>query len=280
MQKGEDMHRRCCGLGGAIGSLALICVPWFAVAAHAADADSNSPGFPARMLVGCPQGVASKNSFFESSGGGRKSAGFHATAANPYMIDGLASSDLLFGIDGESFSAWIDWSHLGYALYREDRLAAAMGILCPFRAGLRIYAIPAIERRAARGFSAESSRSLSLAVSYEYRGRVSVGYVSLAAASEVTEPRNSRAFMFARVGFFAIAVDRAISGPRGSDAQCVLEAWFGDTCAFISAYRWKTGEISNGIVVRASRTILDFTWSRNPALGSTLTAGIGRSWKW
>ncbi|MCX5753188.1 MAG: hypothetical protein NTW97_06015, partial [Candidatus Krumholzibacteria bacterium] len=173
-----------------------------------------------------------------------------------------------------------DWRHLGHALYREDRLAAAAGFPCPFAAGLRLYAIPAIERRAARGFGAEGSRSLSLAFSYDFRGSVCVGYVGPAAARAEPGPRSARAFLFVRAGSLVLAVDRAISGARGRDEQCAIEAWFGDTFAFMSGYRWKTGEISNGIVVRVSRAILDFSWSRSPALGSTVTAGVGRSWEW
>jgi hypothetical protein len=77
-----------------------------------------------------------------------------------------------------------------------------------------------------------------------------------------------------------LAVDRAISGERGTDAQCALEAWLGDRCALVSGYRWETGELSSGIVVRVSREVLDFSWSRNPALGGTAAAGVGRLWEW
>ena len=285
MQKGKDVHRGGGGLGGTLGSVVLICVLWLAVAAESATADvaaadSNASECPARLLAGCPGGVASGNFFFGSGASGQKRAGFHATVANPYMLDGLASSNLLSGIDGRSFSAWLDWSHLGHALYREDRFTAAIGFSCPFSAALRLYAIPAIDRRAARGFKAEGSRTLSLAFSYEYRGSVCVGYVNRASTSAEPGPRNARAFLVVRAGSLMLAIDRAISGARGTDAQCAFEAWFGDTCAFVSGYRWKTGEISNGIVVRVSRAILDFSWSRNPALGGTVTAGVGRLWEW
>jgi hypothetical protein len=285
MQKGKDVHRGGGELGNALGSIAVISILWLAaaadsVAANAAAADSNASQYPARMLAGCPRGVASGSFFFGSGVSGKKRAGFHATVANPYMLDGLASSDLLSGIDGGSFSAWLDWRHLGHALYREDRLAAAMGFSCPFSAGFRLYAIPAIERRAARGFGVEGSRALSLAFSYDFRGSVCVGYVSRACGSAEPGPRDARAFLFVRAGSFVLAIDRAISGARGTDAQCALEAWLGDACALVSGYRWKTGEVSSGIVVRVSRAILDFSWSRNPALGSTVTAGVGRMWEW
>jgi hypothetical protein len=285
MQKRKDVHRRGGELGGVLGSVVLIFILRLApvadaAAMNAAPADSNAFDWPARMLAGCPRGVASGNFFFGSAASGKRRAGFHATAANPYMLDGLASSDLLSGVDGGSFSAWVDWRHLGHALYREDRLAAAIGFPCPFVKGFRLYAIPAVERRAARGFGAEGSRSLSLAFSYDCRGSVCVGYVCRASGSDDPGPRDARAFLFLRAGSLVVAVDRAISGARGNDAQCVLEAWIGDRCALVSGYRWKTGELSSGLVVRLSRAILDFSWSRNPALGGTVTAGAGRLWEW
>jgi len=267
------------------GSIALICVLWLAVPANAAvpvaaAADSSFSECPARLLAACPRGVASGIVFFGSGASARRRAGFHASAANPYMLEGVVSSDLLSGIDEESFSAWFDWRRLAHALYREDRVAAAIGIRCPFIEGLRLYAIPAFERRAARGFDARTRRALSLAVSYDCRRSLCVGYACIASGSDDPGAPNTRAFLFLRAGSFVLAVDRAVSGARGTDAQCALEAWLGDRCAIVSGYRWKTGELSSGLVVRVSRAMLDFSWNRNPALGGTITAGVGRLWEW
>lgn len=276
MQKGKDMHRRRGELIVTRRSVALICVVWLAAAA-----DSNASEHSARLPAGCPRGgVASGNVFFGIGAGAPKRAGFHAAVANPYMLDGLSSSELLLGVDGRSFSVWLDWRHLGHTLYREDRLAAAIGFPFPCVAGIRLRAMPAIERRAARGFAAEGSSSVSLGISYDRGGNVRIGYVRLAAASEENEPRDARVFLFARASFLVLAVDRAISGVRGRDAQCALEAWLSDAWALAAGYRWQTGEISSGCIVRISRTILDFSWNRNPALGSTVTAGAGRLWEW
>ena len=275
MQNGKDMHR--CGgeLAGVLRPVVLMGVLWLL-----SGAASSASECPARLLAGCPGGVASGNVFFGIGGGGKRRAGFHVTAANPYMLDGLSSSDLLAGTDGGPLSVWLDWRHLGHTLYREDRLAAAIGFPSPFGSGVRLHAIPAIERRAARGFAAEGSGSISLGISYDYRGSICAGYVCRASGSENPWPRDARALLFMRAGSLVIAVDRAISGARGKDAQCALEAWLGDTWALISRYRWKTGEISSGCVFRVSWAILDFSWSRNPALGSTVTAGVGRLWEW
>jgi hypothetical protein len=275
MQKRKDLHRSGRKLVGALRPAMLIFAVWLSAAA-----DSGASECPSRLLAGCPRGVASGNVFFGIGVGGKGRAGFHVTAANPYMLDGLSSSDLLSGIDRGSFSAWLDWRHLGCALYREDRLAAAIGFPCPFVARVRLHAIPAIERRAARGFDADGSGSVSLGISYECRGRACIGYACLASGSEDLGPRDARVFLLARAGSFVLAVDRAISGAHGTDVQCALEAWLEGTCALVSQYRWRTGEISSGCVVRVSRAILDFSWSRNPALGSTLTVGVGRLWEW
>lgn len=280
MQKGKNVHRGGRELGGALVLIVLICVPWSAAAANAAAADSSASECVARLLAGCPEGVASGNFFFGNSADGQRRAGFRATAANPYMLDGLVSSDLLCGSEGTSHSAWLDWSHLGHALYREDRFTAATGIPFPFRSELRLYAVAAIERRAVRGFGVRGSHSLSLAFSYDYRGSACVGYACRGFGSDASGPRNDRAFVFVRTGLLVCAVDGAVSGERGRDIQCALEVWLGDACALVSGYRWKTGELSSGLVVGVSRVILDFSWSRNPALGSTVVAGIGRLWEW
>jgi hypothetical protein len=290
MQKREGMHRRGGELGVALGPIALMFVLWLAAGASAeagdpaatpaAGEESDAPECPARLLAGSPRGVASGCFSFGNGARGKRRAGFHATAANPYMLEGLVSSDLLFGVDGGSFSAWLDWRHLGHSLYREDRLAAAIGFSCPFDDGFRLYAIPAVERRAARGFGAQGSRSLSLAFSHDFFGSLCIGCEYLAYEDDDPRPRDARAFLLFSAGSLVIAVDRAISGARGADAQCALEAWLSDRCAIVSQYRWKTGEISSGLVVRISRATLDFSWSRNPALGGTVTAGAGRLWEW
>jgi hypothetical protein len=275
MQEGENVRRRGGGVARAIYPLAFIGALLVSTAAipHASER-------PARLLAGCPGGAASGNRFFGIGGGASRRAGFHATAANPYALDGLCASDLLAGIDGGTFSAWFDWRHLGHPLYREDRFAAAFGVPCPFAAGIRLQAMPAIERREARGFPAEGSGSVSLGISRDCGDGACIGCVWLAAGGGEPGRRDARAFFVARAGPLALAADGAISGARGSDLQCALEAWIGDRWAFASSYRWRTGELSGGCIVRLSRAILDFSWSRSPALGGTVTAGAGRLWQW
>jgi hypothetical protein len=275
MQKGENVHHRGGRIASAVYPLAFIGALLVSTAVHSGVLER-----PSRLLAGCPGGAASGNRFYGVGGGGTRRAGFHATAANPYALDGLCVSDLLAGIDGEPFSAWFDWRHLGHPLYREDRFAVAFGVPCPFADGVRLQAMPAIERRGARGFPAEGSSSLSLGMSRECPGGVCIGCVYLAAGGGEPGRHDARAFLVARTGPLALAADRAISGARGSDLQCAIEAWIGNRCGFASAYRWRTGELSSGCVIRLSRAILDFSWSRSPALGGTVTAGAGRLWQW
>jgi hypothetical protein len=234
----------------------------------------------AHILAGCPRGCASGNFFHGIGAGGLPRAGFHAIVSNPYLLDGFVSSDLLLGIDGGSLSAWFDWSHLGHALYREDGFTAAIGIASPARVPLELYAVPAIERRAPRGFETAATSSLSLGGAFDIRRDARIGCVIRAAGRDDPKRRDARIFLRLGADLFTLVVDAAVSGPRGRDTQCMLEAWLARGCAFSCAYRWKTGELTSGFVIRISRTILDFSWSRNPALGSTITAGAGRLWEW
>jgi hypothetical protein len=275
MQTREGMHRRRRGLIVALaGGLFLFLLPFAAGRASAA------PDCASRLLAGCPRGCASGNFFHGIGAGALAGAGFHATASNPYLLDGLVSSDLLIGVDAGAFSAWLDWRHLGHALYREDGLTAAVGMCVPARVRLRFYAVPAIERRAPRGFGGVAAPSLSLGGSLDVLRDACVGYVFRTAGSVDPERRDARIFVRVRGRAFTLVVDGAVSGPRGGDAQCMLEAWLTDGCAIACAYRRETGETSSGLVVKVSRTILDISWRRHPALGSTVTAGAGRLWEW
>ncbi len=274
MQTGEGVHRRRGGLRGAFARGAFLAL--LPIAAGPAGANDCA----ARMLAGCPRGCASGNAFHGVGALARARAGFHAIASNPYLLDGLVSSDLLLGVEGRSFAAWIDWRHLGYALYREDGFTAAIGISSIARVPVRLYAVPAIERRAPRGFGASVTPSLSFGGSFDIGGAVCAGCVIRAAGGDGQRRGEGRVFLQIDTGTFALVVDGALSGPRGRDAQCLIDAWLANGCAIACSYRWKTGELTSGFVIRISRTILDFSWSRSPALGNTVTAGAGMVWEW
>ena len=77
-----------------------------------------------------------------------------------------------------------------------------------------------------------------------------------------------------------VALDRAASGPHAGDTRLAIEARLDGKCSIRFGYRWQTEELSSGLVAALSPVLLNFSWSQHPALGSTVSAGIGRLWEW
>jgi len=236
---------------------------------------------------GCPlwlfdrdrPGMAVGSEVFEDDVPVRTQAGFYSTISDPYLLDGLVACDLVAGIETPSRSLWIDWYHLGHSLYREDRVAARIGCETPAR-GIRIDVVPALVRRVVEGFAGEASCSLTLAVSYAQGRRASAGFLRSVYESDSRSSPYAAVFVSIRAGRLLARFDRAVSGMRAGDSRFMLEAAFNGRCAFVSGYRWASGEISSGILIELSPVALDFLWSQNPALGGTVSAGVGRWWRW
>ena len=274
MQKREEMHRgggllaRCRARGAILAGICLI------------------PAFEA-LASGCPlwlfnrdrPGMVVSSEAFGDDVPVKTRAGFLSSVSDPYLLDGLVACDLAAGLETPSRSLWIDWYHLGHSLYREDRIVASVGCGAPAW-GIRLHAVPALVRRVVEGFAEERSCSLALAVSYAQGRRASAGFVRSVYESEGRSRGIAAVFVSIRAGSLLARFDRAGSDVRGGDTRFLLEAALNDRCVFVSGYRWKTGEISSGILIELSQLIVDFLWSQNPALGGTISAGVGRWWQW
>jgi hypothetical protein len=245
-------------LSSAFDALALGCPLW------PFDRDRRA------MLVGGP--------VFGDDAPAKMRGGFLATISDPYLLDGLVASDLVAGFETPSRALWIDWYHLGHSLYHEDRVVVGIGCLLPAW-GISFNAVPALMRRAVEGFAAEESSSLDLAVSYA-RGRGgSAGFVRSVYESDDRAGAYAAIFVSLRAGSLLARLDRVVSGVRSGDSRVLLEAVLNENLALVSGYRWNSGEISSGIMFELSRVTLDLLWSENPALGSTISAGVGRWWR-
>lgn len=210
---------------------------------------------------------------------GKHLAAFRATASNPYMLEGLVASRLRAGFEAPRCSVWLDWGHRGHELYREDRLDAAVGLGLPFE-GCRFAAVPGLERRCVKGFNAVCTYSCRLVLSYAYGGRACIGFAHSLYESVPGATPASAVFFLYRAGRMTVAVDRSASGPHAGDARLAVEARLEARCSIRFGYRWCTEELSSALAVALAPTIVDFSWSRHPTLGSTLSAGIGRFWEW
>jgi len=273
VQKRKEVHR-----GGWRVGVVSACV---ALLVGVGDEAAGSCGVSQCTVPRLNEGLAGSLHGFACSGD--RTATKHRAAvlsvfSNPYMIEGLIAWDMLAECVTPSRSVRFDWHHLGHVLYREDRFEAALGLVLPV-GGLRLAVIPATDRREVKGFSAAYSFSLCLAASCEYEGRACVGLVGRAYASDPDAlPRSSACFMF-RTGPIGFVLERAASR-GGENARLALEARLTESCSIISGYRWQTGELSSVISVRVVPAMLYFSWSQHPALGSTVSAGVGRLWEW
>jgi hypothetical protein len=272
MQERETMHRGGRRLRDVLAATLLVFVGVTPVSAL-----SNGPERSAWALAGSLSDLMTQQAMPGVRSAGTRRAFVHSTLSNPYMLDGLVGSDCVAGIETASSSAWLDWRHLAHTLYCEDRLGAALEGRLPL-GGLRFAALPAIEKRQVRGFEAVMTHSLSLAASYESARTVCAGFVRAVYESDSPPPRRTAAFFTLRAGPVMFAINHGVGG--GKDTRFALGARFDRRCSVAVGYRWKTGELASGLVVDLSQVSLDFSWSQNPALGSTLSAGVGRWWEW
>jgi hypothetical protein len=83
-----------------------------------------------------------------------------------------------------------------------------------------------------------------------------------------------------RAAPFSLLVERCFAGPEKRETRLALRTELDDKVALLAGYRSRTGELLAGIAVRARSTLLVFSWSYNPVLGETFSAGLGRWRTW
>jgi hypothetical protein len=274
VQKGKKVHRGGRLLGAALGFLALSIALCGSIPAYSA-----APEYCAWRFDENGPDVGSLPASFGVCHAGKRRVGVFSTIANPYMLEGLVASRFRAGFEGPLASVWLDWRRRGHVLYREDRLDAAFGLELPFE-GCSFAVVPAMERREVRGFRAERAYSCRIAASYEYRGRACIGFARSVYESDPGAGPRSAAYFLIRGGAMTVALDHAASGPHAGTTRLAIEARLDGKCSIRFGYRWQTEELSSGLVAALSPVLLDFSWSQHPALGSTVSAGIGRLWEW
>lgn len=273
MQSREEMHRDSGGLAGRhvlIAALALLCL----VKGSGAKAsewpawgcDRNRPGIATECLV---SGSDSPKEI---------RAGVFSALTDPYLLDGLVEGELLAGFEGPSCFLWIDWRHLAAPFYRQDNVTAAFGFEIPAW-GVGLGAVPSADRRVVEGFATDMYRSLSLAASYRHGRTARVCLVRSVYESSERFPGYTAASISLHAWSCTASFERVVEGWRRGDSRFLVEARLDRRLSILSGYRWSTGELSSGLALRLSCMLVDFLWSENPALGSTLYAGVGRWWE-
>jgi hypothetical protein len=274
MQERKDVHRSGRGLSVVLASGAVLVAIAFSSGAMAGPSECCPCclGFDRPGLA--PQCAFPGFCFCEKS-----RAGVFSKFGDPYMLDGLIACDLRAGFETPSHSVWLGWHRLAHSLYREDDLAVVFGARLPIGA-FRLEAVPAIKRREVLGFAAAQSLSISMVLSYEYGRSALIGLTRSVYQSDRSGLQQAAVLFLLRAGSFGAAFNKVVSGAGYGDCRFSLEAWLGGRCSVVSGYRWQTREVSSGILVEIASVLFDLSWSQNPALGSTISAGVGRWWEW
>jgi len=226
-----------------------------------------------------PLGAPFADSGFLSMAPVSRCAGVYAGGLDPYLIDGLVISRVGAGYHARSHSLWLDWRHLGHAIFREDRISAAAG-MGMLGGRLRVVARASAERRAASGFAAERVFALSLAAYGWFRGSLGLGAEAYLGDRARGIEDESSISLAVRGDPVSASVDRTVTGWRAGDTNLAVAVRLSGGVALLAGYRSMANEISSGIAVEAGPFDFDLFWSQNPALGSTFAAGLGRLWKW
>jgi hypothetical protein len=195
------------------------------------------------------------------------------------MLENLTVSDVLAEARAPGRWAWVDWRHLGHPLYREDRVTLALGSRLPL-GGLQCAVAPSLKRSAVRGFPAASFRSLSVCLGYARGGALELGVAGTPFNDEPGARREAVAAFSIHAAPFSISMERDIAGARQGDTKLCLLAELDGNAALVSSYRSRTDELLAGLIVRVRPILIGLSWSYNPALGKTISAGLGRWWSW
>jgi len=280
VQEREDVHRG----GGAVALIVLAASFLAIVEISSPPAKCEVPltsfelrGGPGDLAWGGPAGLACSR--FPAPPGKQRIAGAFASYSNPYMLENLSVSDLLAEVRARGRSASADWRHLGHPLYREDRLMLALGTGLPL-AGLECAVGAAVKRSTVRGFPAAASKSFSLGVSCARAKSFGLTIAGTPFNDEPGARREVAAALSVRAAAFSILLEQNLAGAEMGGTRLIILAELGPKAALVSGYQSPTDELLAGVIIRVRSVLLGLSWSYNPALGKTITAGLGRWWAW
>lgn len=195
------------------------------------------------------------------------------------MLENLVVSDVLAEVHGPGKSAWMDWCHLGHSLYREDRLVLALGSRLPL-GGLECAVAAGLKRSAVRGFSATTFRSLFMCLGYAHGGTIELAVAGTPFDDEPGARREASVSLSIRAAALSVFLERNLAGEEKGDTRLGLLAELDEKAALVSGYRSRTDELLAGLIIRVRPILFGLSWSYNPALGKTISAGLGRWWAW
>ncbi len=200
--------------------------------------------------------------------------GLVASGSRPYGISDLEAYHLMLCARGSGWGVSVAWETLRYPRYRDDRLAAGVGI--ESRIPRLCFALETDIRREEIGDYPRISM-------WRLDGTVLIDchLAVIAASCPVTGDRNgSPATLGCSAGGDAVAValNGELKGDRLSGLRSGFRVMFGPSATFMAGYRFETDEISFGLLAHRAGTMVVLSWSHHPVIGQTIALGVGRLW--
>jgi hypothetical protein len=203
--------------------------------------------------------------------------GLISTCSNPYSIDDLLTSYIKVGYHFHRGSLWTDWYLLHHPLYREDHLAVMYGQALLIE-GFLIQVKPSFERRQVLGFPSESVGILTIMAVYEWMRFVCFGLDWSILNSGFSGSSLVISKLSLQMDSFAFVVNQVHNRPPERDIRVGVEVELDEKLSLLSGYRLSTDEVSGGVLYTGGRFIFGLTWRHHPAMGVTLSLGVGRLW--
>jgi hypothetical protein len=198
----------------------------------------------------------------------------YSSCAEPYGIDDLRFYQVLVGTRIERFALWVLWDARAHPLYRLDELRLRV-CLRPFGLSASIALEPLLWREAVKGFPSAHSAgfaaalvlsrtNLACSLRREFAGR-SESSPTLVACS-------------ARVHRFSLTAVGCVADEEIFLLDVEGELSIGGLISFRTGYRLDTEEIRCGLGCRRERMLVTALWAHHPALGRTISLGVGYVW--
>jgi hypothetical protein len=268
MQKGKEGY---CGLSGAPLLMLSCAVLLLAAEAEACGGISGLP--PWKAARGGAVEPAERLGALDLFQSGRY-AGLVVSSSYPYGIRDLRAHHMMLCGRGEGWGFTAGWEALRYPHYLEDRLTAAAAVekILPRVSAALEYQL---ERRGVAGFP-----KLAL---WRLDGTLlaACSLFEIAASCLIAGDTGYNPISFGcSAGGDAIALvfNCDIFEARLIEPRLGFRfAWIPALC-FMSGYRFSNDEITFGIESESSGIMFVMSWSHHPAIGQTISLGMG--WLW
>ena len=198
----------------------------------------------------------------------------YSSCAEPYGIDELHTYRSLLGARVEGFALWAVWDACAHPFYRLDELRMR---ICsePFRIPASIALEHALRREAVKDFPTSHSTGIAVVIILERAG------FAFSVRSQIAGGTGEIPTLIACSSRFDRFSITAVGWGKSEGLSLIIvegELSLDGFVSFRTGYRLDTDEIRCGLGCRREGVLVTALWSHHPALGRTVTLGVGYVW--